>query len=153
MVYARWCSLGLFWVFIDKSRQGAEDVEVVMLLPQYGIFVGLSAGKEKRPTHMHLNLSHRMSLTGLRRSGDSPDCCELTMSCVAVSRGPLAAARTGRRTRTFPPTSNTPKLPRARAGGAARAWPARHCASARAHKVNTERFTELGPTWEEQKRM
>lgn len=36
-----------------------------MLLPQYGIFVGLSAGKEKRPTHMHLNLSHRMSLTGL----------------------------------------------------------------------------------------
>lgn len=67
----------------------------------------------------------------------------LKLPITIVSRGPQAAARTGRRTRIFPLTSSTPKFPRARTDAAARAWLARHCASVRAHKVNMYSFWKI----------
>lgn len=115
---------------------------------QYGIFVELPTGK----THAHTRFPSHRSEAVLVTVQTLVKWRRLPMTVVVVvSRGPLEAARTGRRTRTFRPTSSTPRLLKVRAGAAARVWLARHYASARAHKVNIETFLKINTWWEVQK--
>lgn len=105
-----------------------------MLLPEDGICVGLSDGKDiSIISIIFLKTTPKSVVKDFFFLFTSSQ--DTHYSCVFSRRGPQAAARTGQRTRISPPTSSPPKRSGARNDVIARARLARPSVSAEAQEV------------------